>query len=473
MALEGLKPEKVFYFFEEINKIPRGSGNERAVSNYLVNFAKERNLKYIQDDVLNVVIYKDGTGNSEKPVILQGHMDMVCEKNENVVHDFLADPIDMYVDGDLLRARGTTLGADNGIAVAMSLAILDAKDIKHPPLEVLITIGEETGMEGAKFIEGEYFKGDTLINIDNSEESKFIISCAGGVRAKVTYELEHEYESGNLYEISVSDLKGGHSGADIDKHRGNAVEILARIIREATREYRFKLVEINGGNKDNAIPREAKAKVLFPEENSDIISIINLINVEFMGKDTPTITSKMTEVKDIQCIDEELSKKIINSLILMPNGPLAMSSDIEGLVETSSNLASIQTTDDFIIVKLSLRSSVASAMLYIAKKVEAIGEITGAKVCLYQFYNGWQYSAESKIRDIFLECHKDVYGKNAEATAIHAGLECGILSERLGDLDMISIGPNIFDLHTPEERLDIPSTERVYNLLKNVLGKLA
>lgn len=481
-VLEGLKPERVMYYFEEISKIPRCSYDEQRISNYLVNLGKNLGLEVIQDEALNVIIKKPAyKGYENSPiVILQGHMDMVGEKTNDSNHNFSKDPIKMEIDGDYIIARETTLGADNGIAVAMALAILESKDIPHPTLEVLITSNEESGMSGAEALSPSNIEGKILINIDSEEEGKILVSCAGGERNIITIPIEWKElsEKKELYELIVTGLKGGHSGMEINKSRGNANKIMGRILNTLNRSVDIDLCYIEGGSKSNAIPRYAKIIVGIPrsdiEETKGIISNIEKdlkFELNSSDKDIKLGINKIQNNR-YRAFSKDTKEKIIASLMLLPNGVHSMSMDIEGLVESSNNVGVIKTVEDEIAIEISIRSSVGTLKSYISNQIRLLAEIMEIKWERLSSYPAWEYSKESYIRDIFKETYKDIYGKDIDITAIHAGLECGLFKEKFGDMDMVSFGPNMYGVHAPGEKLSISSTERTYELLLKVLERI-
>lgn len=482
-VLKGLKPEKVFYYFEEISRIPRGSGNEKGISDYLVSFAKSKNLEVIQDDSNNVIIKKGATKGYENApiVVIQGHMDMVCEKNNSKVHNFEVDPIELIVEGDFVKANGTTLGADNGIAVAYGLALLDSDDIPHPPLEVLITTDEETGMSGARNLDPKHIQGRVLINIDNEEEGQLLVSCAGGLRTKVKLKLEREAINQDeyvKYKLMVSGLKGGHSGMDIIKQRGNANKILGRILVDLLDNIDYKLAEVKGGAKDNAIPREADAFILVKAGEAEIlgkeVAKWNAILKNEYRKADPGLVLQLEETE--VCVQEVFTRECRNSavklLYMIPNGIQTMSMDIEGLVQSSSNLGIVRTGQEILTYESSVRSSVKTLKQDIVNQTHVLAQAFGAELTIHSEYPEWQYDNESKIRQIFQEIYKDMYGKEAEVVAIHAGVECGLFKEKFPDIDMISFGPNLYDVHTPDEKMSISSVKRSWDYLLNVLKSL-
>lgn len=480
--LEGLKPERVLYWFEELSKIPRCSKSEEKVSQWLVNFAKERNLEYVQDEALNVIIRKPGTKgyDNHNYVTLQGHMDMVCEKNLDTKHDFSKDPLKLRIVDDYIYASGTTLGADDGIAVAYQLALLEAEDIPHPPLEMLITSDEETGMGGANNISPDNIKGKTLINIDSEEEGVFLVSCAGGMRDKIKLNINwEEVKEGYLpFKIKLGGLKGGHSGMEIIKERGNANKLMGRFLLDINDTMDFYIYSVNGGAKDNAIPREFVAKVMLKNKDLDEmhekIRLWNeIFKKEYRVQDAniDITISKISENVE-KVFSKTTSGKMITLLNLIPNGVLGMSSEIENLVETSSNLGVVTTHENYIEFDSATRSSVETKKQQVHQTAKLVAEMIGAEIITSAPYPAWQYQPESKIRDVFKRVYKEKFNKEPEIAAIHAGLECGLLSEKLKNVDMISFGPNMFDVHTPDEHISISSVNRMWEFLKDVLKEL-
>lgn len=479
--LQNLEPKNVFKYFEEISQIPRGSGNEKAISDYLVSVAKKLNLEVIQDNALNVIIKKPGTKGYESSdtVILQGHMDMVCEKNKGTNHDFEKDPLKLRVIDDMVYATDTTLGSDNGIAVAYALAILESTDIPHPPIEVLITTDEETGMSGAMAISKEHVTGKILLNLDNEEEGHLLVSCAGGIRSKhvLNVNLEEAGDYNNFLHIAVRGLKGGHSGMEINKERGNSNKIMGRILKSLlTLDY--KLVSINGGSKNNAIPREADAIIALKSDDlENAKGLINewnpiLIN-ELKTQDSGINVSILENTEKIEKVfSKECTEKAVNLLYLIPNGINTNSVEIKDLVESSTNLGVVTTNGTKVEFDSAIRSSVASLKDEIVLRSKTIAELIGAEFETTAGYPEWQYDSESKVRGICQDVYKRMYGKDAKIVAIHAGVECGLFNEKLGKLDMISFGPNLYDVHTPQEHMSITSVKNVWDYLLEVLKEL-
>ena len=481
--LKGLNSFKAFEYFKEMNKVPRGSGNEKAISDFLVNFAKEHDLKVIQDPSLNIIIKKPGTTGYENApnIIIQGHMDMVCEKNIDSKHDFLKDPIEFIVEGDFLRANGTTLGGDDGIAVAFGLAILASTDIPHPPMELLVTTEEETGMGGAQALDPKNLEGRILINIDSEEEGKLLVSCAGGVREKIKLPITWEEADKSFISCNVKlrGLKGGHSGMEINKERGNANKIMGRFLMDLRAVIDFKINSISGGAKNNAIPRDADAIILFRENDKALVidkvkqwnsTLKNELNIIDPNVDL-TIEIMDNKVEKIFSVDT--ATKALQILFLIPNGVKSMSTAITGLVQSSTNIGVCTTSDECIEFDSAIRSSVKTLKKAIADETIVLAEMVGATIEFESEYPEWQYDPDSKIRTILETVYNDLYGKKPEIAAIHAGLECGLFSEKFGgNLDQISFGPNIYDVHTPGEHLSISSTDRMWDYLIAILKQI-
>ena len=481
--LKDLNAFEAFKYFKEMNEIPRGSGNEKAISDWLVNFAKEHNLQVIQDEALNVIIKKPGTKGYEKaPItILQGHMDMVCEKSIGTVHDLEKDPIAFIVEGDNLRADGTTLGADNGIAVAFGIAVLASTDIPHPPLELLVTTGEETGMGGAQALNPKNLDGRTLINIDSEEEGKLLVSCSGGVREIVKLPITWEAADESLIScaVRIRGLLGGHSGIEIDKERGNSNKMMGRFLMDLRSVVDFKINSITGGSKNNAIPREADAIMLFREEDkAAVIEKVSQWNAIFKneldGIDPDiNLSAEILGKKAERVFSDDTAKRSLQILFLIPNGVKNMNMAIPGLVQSSTNIGVVTTNEENVEFDSAVRSSVKTLKKAICDEGIVLAEMAGASIEFESDYPEWQYNPNSKIRTLFQKVYKDMFGKMPEISAIHAGLECGLFSDKFnGDMDLISFGPNIYDVHTTKEHLSISSTERTWNYLTAVLKEI-
>lgn len=478
-VLANLEPKAVFNYFEEMSQIPRGSGNEKGISDYLVKFAKERNLEVIQDEALNVIIRKPGTPGYEnaETVILQGHMDMVNEKNKDTVHDFDKDPLQLRIVDDMIYATGTTLGADNGIAVAFALAILDSNEIAHPPLEVIVTTEEETGMGGAMGLDPKNITGKYLINIDSEEEGVFLTSCAGGVRVTQKLPIEWTAADKDAYELTIRGLRGGHSGMEINKERGNSNKLMGRILFDLLKEVDFNLVSLNGGSKMNAIPREADAVIVMDSKDASKAEEIakkfdKMFKAELRVADPGVTVTLEKAAKAEKMFSKKTTEMAVASLVLIPNGIQSMSLDIQGLVESSTNLGVVETTDKEVMFQSATRSSVNSLKYKILDQAKAVAMVTGSELIADSDYPEWQYNPNSDLRNVFTKVYKDMFGKEAEISAIHAGLECGLLSEKKNDLDMISFGPFLYDVHTPDEHMNIPSVQRMFKFLVEVLKEM-
>lgn len=480
--LDGLGGDKVFYFFEEICKIPHGSENEKALSDYIVSFAKERGLYCRQDEHYNVLIKKAASKGYEDaaPVIIQGHIDMVCEKNTGTDMDFLTDPIEIYVKDDFIHAQGTTLGADNGIAAAYMMALLDDATLEHPPLEMVFTVEEEIGMGGARTFETFDVEGKRFINMDTEEEGVLLSGCAGGRRVRVYLPAERSDSpvGREAYQISIRGLKGGHSGSDIHLQRGNANILMGRVLHQLKEKIDFSLASVDGGNMDNAICREAEAIILIPKNNEEsvreLLTIIEKsLREEYNSSESSiTITMEALQEKVFKVLTEDTKNKLIYILMLLPYGVQTMSMEMEGLVESSNNIGILKTTSDSIYIDNAVRSSVESRKELICKKIESVATLCGAKIEEINDYPGWRFNPESSLLKVLSKTYREMYGKEATVSAIHAGLECGLFSEKIPDLDMVSIGPEMYDVHTPDERLSISSTIRVWEFLKEVLKQM-
>ena len=477
MNIKNIESKEVFKWFEEISKIPRESGHEKEISDFLVAFAKERNFEVYRDSANNVIIKKRGTSEyqNKNAVIIQGHMDMVCEKTKDSKHDFRKDAIELIIEGDILRANDTTLGGDDGIAIAMGLALLDSKNIPHPPIEFLATTSEETGMDGALAITGEYFKGKTLINIDSEEEGIFLVSCAGGLNTLTEFEIKREKLKENFesLKIEISGLKGGHSGIEIHKQRANAIKILGRLLYAVKNDICLSFIE--GGTKHNAIAKNSEA-IITTKDADKIKNILEELSEKI--KNEYKIEDEQMQIKIEKCEDvkefitKEISYNIIDFMNLAPNGVLYMSREINGLVQTSANNGVLKEENGKLIFTISIRSSLESSTEEIASIVEIASKRTGAKFEKVNWYPAWEYDKNSKIKDIALSVYKKITGSDAKIEAIHAGLECGILKRVLPEVDMISFGPNLYDVHTPSEHLSISSVDRTWKFLKELIINL-
>lgn len=473
--LEGLKPEKVFKYFEEISAIPRGSGNMKAIADYCEKFAERLSLKCVRDGANNVVIYKPGTPGYEsaQPVILQGHLDIVCQKDSDREIDFEKDGLDIFVDGDYIKARGTTLGADNGIAVAMVMAILDSDEIPHPPIEALFTTDEEVGMIGASQLDGTLFKGKKLINLDSEEQDKLTVSCAGGSEFELNIPVSRKKVSGSKITISISGLKGGHSGIEIDKGRINAAMLAGRILNELTD---FDIISITGGDKSNAITNACKIELVSAKPEKLMAEMENCVGIieKEISDIEPGFDLSVTggDVGEYNVIDSAAKDKLIFTLLFMPNGVQSMSASIEGLVETSLNMGILKTEEDRIVAVSALRSNKQTALENLEKKLKTFAKALEIKVKTYGHYPPWEYKENSKLQEIYKKCFKEKFGYQPTVEAIHAGLECGTLSAKIQGLDAISVGPELSDVHTTGEKLKISSAKEMFELVCELLEKM-
>lgn len=478
-VLSNLEPNSVFKFFEEICSIPHGSGNVDKISDYLVKFAKDRSLEYYQDELKNVIIMKEAAKGyeQEKPVIIQGHMDMVAVKTPDSGIDLEKDGLSLGIDGDYIYAEHTSLGGDDGIAVAYALALLDSDSLQHPRLEAILTVDEEVGLDGAKGIDLSMLKGKQLINIDSEEEGFLLTSCAGGCSLKCGIPFVREKREGVLYEISMTGLLGGHSGIEIHKERGNANCLMGRLLYQAAKAVPVSLVSLEGGEKDNAIPKAAKAAVLISESDAaDFEAAVQkfegAMQHELAVKDPGAkvkLEKKGAAVDN--CLTKEAFDRITTYLIAFPNGVQAMSASIKGLVETSVNLGVMKLEENEFKTAGAVRSSVQTSKDYLIDRITGLCAMAGGAYSQEGDYPAWEYKLESPLRDKMLSVYKDMYGKDMIPQAIHAGLECGLLSGKIEGLDCVSIGPDMFHVHTTDEKLSISSTKRVWEYLMEVLKR--
>ncbi len=481
-AIKGLKPELLWKRFYEITQVPRPSKKEGKILKHLKTLAKELNIKFKEDKVGNLVFYIPATKGYEnsQTVVLQGHVDMVCEKNKDTKHDFENDPIKVIREDGWITADGTTLGSDNGIGVAAGLAVATDKDVVHGPIEVLLTVDEETGLTGATNLEPGFISGKTLLNLDSEEDGAFYVGCSGGVDTLADFTIEWEKAKSDFtpFEVVVTGLKGGHSGLDIKAGRGNAIKILGRVLKEID-GFDYSISRLEGGSLRNAIPREAEAVILINEKDekeiSNKISELQkkLLN-EFKTSDGGLkIEFKKSNYKSDKTFTKTFTKKIINTLLALPHGVITMSQDIPDLVETSTNVATVKLNGDNLSFGTSQRSSIDSAKKNIANNVKAVFELAGAKISATDGYPGWKPDMDSAILKTSKKVFKELFNKEPEIKAIHAGLECGILGDKNPGLDMISFGPTIEGAHSPNERINIKTVEKFYDLLKGILKELA
>lgn len=478
-VLSALQPTDVFHYFEEIAAIPHGSFNTKAISDYCVVFAKKHNLAVIQDDLNNVIMIKEASkGYEEVPaVILQGHLDMVCEKEADYDFDFKKDGLRLKVEGDFISAEGTTLGGDDGIAVASILALLADDTLLHPRLEVVLTVDEETGMEGAKGIDLSMLEGKFMLNLDSEEEGIFLTSCAGGLQGRMEFPVSYTEFSNVKVKINIKGLQGGHSGSEIDQYRGNANKLLGRMCYFIRKEVFFDIVALEGGKKDNAIPREASITVFVSKEDTSILE-------DTIKKFEEILKNQYAAIDPNVCItfenygetsDKMLTPKSREILLFALNqaldGVIKMSGDIKGLVQTSLNLGIMNLTMESFVMEYAIRSSVKSEKEALSDQLQYLTEFLGGTYTAKSDYPSWPYQKESRLREFMLQVYEEKFHKKAVVSAIHAGLECGILLEKIPGLDVISLGPDLYDVHTPKERLSISSTARCYDYVKEILAR--
>ncbi len=464
--------EAVIRFFEEFSRIPHGSGNTGLIADYLVGFAEKRNLAYSRDGHDNVIIRKPATpGYENRPaVIFQGHLDMVAEKKSGAEIDMEKDGLVLYRDGDFLRAKDTTLGGDDGVALAYSLAILDSEDIPHPDFEAIFTSDEEIGLLGANALDGSQIKGRLLINIDSDAEGIFTVGCAGGMRSDITLPVLRTNSHEASYRLKVSGFKGGHSGVEIDKGRVNASKALTEILASIGD---ISIKDIRGGNADNAIPRECECTFSCQYDHSELIMrIADDIKKKYEDIE-PDITVEITKTdSSLAGISTEDSRTLVSLLSELPSGIIAMSEDIKGLVETSLNMGILKLVGDRVEISFSVRSANGKEKRALGDRLKEIAEKHGAAYSERGEYPAWEYKKDSHLRDVMKTVYEKMYGRSPEIVTIHAGLECGILSEKINGLDCVSIGPDNFDIHTTEERLSLSSLERVWEFLRHVLKEI-
>jgi dipeptidase D len=474
-----LEPKKVFYYFEEISHIPHGSYNTKQISDYLANFAKERGLEYVQDELNNVVIYKAGTAGYEnsEPVMLQGHMDMVCEKVPGCPIDMAKEGIKLVIDGEWLTADGTTLGADDGMAVAMMLALLDSDEYEHPPVECVFTVDEETGLEGAEGIDASLLKANRMINLDSEDEGVITVSCAGGITGNGVLPVTREAFDGKVFNLKLTGLLGGHSGMEINKERASANILMGRVLSEIADKVDYRLVCIKGGSADNVICKENVAQIVTNDEaglEASVKDIQAVITAEYELSD-PDIRLELTKADSAMFVpmDKTSTKRIVSYLLNAPTGIQSMSMGIKDLVESSLNLGAINTTETEVTTLYCLRSSVKSRLDLMCRKLNDISEVLGGEIKFSLYYPGWEFLADSPLRETCIEVFKAQYGYEPSVEAVHAGLECGFFAGKKGHgFDAVSIGATLKDVHTPDEKASIPSTERTWKYLLGILKAL-
>lgn len=480
-VLDNIEPKRALFYFEEISKIPHGSTNTKAISDYCVNFAKAKGLKYIQDESNNLVIFKDaaaGYENSET-VIIQGHLDMVSEQDNGRNFNSEKDPLELFVSDGMLGARGTTLGADDGVAVAFMLALLEDKNIKAPRLECVFTVDEEIGMLGASAFDYSVLTGRRMINLDHGEEGNILAGCAGGVTALGTIPVKREACSGAKLELEISGATGGHSGEEIDKQRANTNMLMGRVLFALSRIADIRLVSVEGGLKDNAIPRKSVARFVAPDDKVEILmntasSLAATIKAEYEATDPKLTISLLSaeEKSDELPMDSESAKRVINTVYNSPSGIQKMSCYLPGLVQSSLNMGVLECGAGEVRNTYCVRSSIESEKLEICNRLKSLFELSGGKVSFSGDYPAWEYSKDSLLSNTVSDIYFEMMGSRPVIGTIHAGLECGIFAKELGELDCVSIGPFMYEIHTTRERLDLASTKRTWDLLLRILERL-
>ena len=476
-VLSDLEPKEVFGYFEEICGIPHPSYKEKQLSDYCVKFAERRGLEVHQDSLGNIIIIKEATAGYEsvEPLIIQGHLDMVCEKEPGCDIDFEKDGLRLYVDGDYVAARGTTLGGDDGIAIAMALAILGSDSLEHPRIEAVFTVSEEVGMEGASAIDLSVLRGHKLLNLDSEEEGYLLTSCAGGCRANIFLPVSYETRYGKRYRISVKGLTGGHSGAEIDKGRANSNLVLGRLLLALEGALDFGIESMSGGLKDNAIPRESAVSVVVDGEAEEKLKVLvaeteAVIRSEYAVTEPDLhITAQPDGETEARTLTGGCREAVITLINLLPNGIQSMSADIKGLVETSLNLGILKLTESQLELHYAVRSSVQTAKEFVVEKLRCLTKILGGDLTLEGVYPAWEYRKDSVLRDDMVRIYKEMFGKEPVIQAIHAGLECGLLAGKIENLDAVSIGPDMSGIHTTEERLSISSTGRMWEYVTEII----
>ena len=483
MNINELKSAKVFEYFSLLSSVPHGSGNMKPIADLCENFARERGLECLRDAADNIIIKKPGTAGYEnaEPLILQGHLDMVCAKDPDCTKDMATEPIEIYVDGDRLRARGTSLGGDNIIAVAMTMAILDSNDIPHPPIEAVFTVDEEVGLLGASALDFSTLKGKKMINLDSEEEGVFTVCCAGGVRVNATIPLNFEDSPADsaAYKVTVSGLMGGHSGVDIDKGRESANRLIIRFLAKLHEKLGFGLASLAGGQLDNVICPESSAVIVINKEDSaKLLAEAEKYDAIYKnelaaGDGGVTVTVTACDLPARRVLPKE-SIKVLATMYLLPYHIQKMSRDFEGLVQTSLNMGVLKLTDEAMKFSYSVRSSIASEKNDLVDKIKYLLALAydNATVDLHGDYPSWEYKRDSSLREVIMTAYSETSGENGIVAGTHGGLECGIFSERIPGLDCVSMGPNLSEVHSPRESLDIPSVERLWELMKIILAKL-
>ncbi len=480
--IRNLSPQHVWGYFHDLTQIPRPTGHMDAVTRYILAFGKESGLETLQDKTGNIVIRKPATPGMEhcKTVIIQGHLDMVPQKNAATVHNFETDPIDAYIDGDWVTARDTTLGADNGIGVALALAVLSDNTLKHGPVEALFTVDEEVGMDGAFGLKPGFLKGEILINADSEEEGELFVGCAGGADLNISFQFKEDIaipEGDVAVKLSLTGLKGGHSGVDIHLGRANANKLMFRFLKEAVRDYGARLSSIDGGSLRNAIPREAVAIITIPGDNVEalwelVADYQDMFRTEYQGIEESVLFVAEPAELPASLIPEEIQDDLINAIEGCQNGVISMLADFPGTVETSTNLASVKKSDQLIEIKILTRSSSESRKEQICSSLESVFALAGAKVEYGSSYGGWQPNIKSEILGVMQRVYEQKFGRTPNVKVMHAGLECGIIQTVYPDMDMISFGPDLQYPHSPDERVSISSVQKVWKFLTETLAAM-
>lgn len=471
------KSASVFRYFEQICAIPHGSGNMKAMCDYCVQFAKKNGLQVVYDEAKNVVIYKPGTNGYEnaEPVILQGHLDMVCQKEEDASIDFIKDGIETYIDGDFIKAKGSTLGADNGIAISMIMAVLSSQNLPHPPIEAVFTTDEEIGMIGAQKLDTSVLKGRKMINLDSEEAEILTVSCAGGSDFHLSFPIDKTTVHGTKILLEIRGLKGGHSGIDIDKGRINATVLTGRLLHYASKTAAFHIMNIQGGTKGNAIPFCCKAELVADDAENLIYVMEDYFSVvkKEIGNREKDCSIRLTikETGNFKVLNPAAQDKLLYMLLITPNGVVDMSTEIDGLVETSLNLGILSTEADKMVFQYALRSNKESALTFLEDKLSVFASYNGCRFKISGRYAPWEFKRDSPLQALYTDAFCEKFGRKPQIAAIHAGLECAVFAKKIADLDCISIGPDMFDVHTVHERLSISSTTEIFELLCTVLER--
>lgn len=468
---------RVFHYFQEISKIPHGSGNTRQISDYCVDFAKAHGLEYYQDELNNVIMIREASAGYEdhRPYIIQGHLDMVCEKNSDVEIDFEKDGLDLYIEDGFIKARGTTLGADDGIAIAYGLALLEMEELLSPRLEVVFTVDEETGMYGAEAIDLSMLRGRDWLNLDSPEEHVFLCGCAGGINSSIQFPLEYKNVHGHRYVLKIYDLEGGHSGDKIHEGHGNPTMMAGRILQDLDARFDIALVNIEGGSKGNAIPRETKVVFVGDEGlREQIVQAISdwetTLKNEFIAVDPDMKFSLEVGPADIyRSVTKSVQTQIISALVMIPNDVITMSKEFPGHVESSTNAGICYMTEEMFFINSFVRSNVYSKKRMIADKIKCLASALGGIYQEKDDFPAWEYKKESTLRDNLQTVYKELYQKEPKMDIIHAGLECGLFQNKIAGLDCVAFGPNTHGIHTPKERMEIASVERVWEFLLKLL----